>query len=401
MGRPLFDGQKSIATLSLEALGKTHEFEDSTLHLRSADTQWERGSTFGPPIEYPEIDQALHSVLRETLENDKVLLSLAPAGIRLALAQDVAREPEETFWQLKSRLSEIRKRREQPVALRLIQGFEKRHGMTFPPELRESLERELVEDSPGHHFRYFGSTEHRSVLEALERQALSLAVNRYLLETKQRGIRLYQRFFPRFYREYAAGMSFLFPHTPNGEYKEKADYGPDIIFKLDHPYTHSNESRNGHTMFPGRMLQHKIIALMIFFHEYAHGIFDQILSRPNQGWHRHEAAYDAVNEGFATLLELLLIDKLVEACIELGLSDRDIRDLKEWKRQHLWSLKKKKDTHTWGTFYFWHKIYKRAGEEGMLRVLHHLDAKYLLSLRFDYQSHRNNLLLGEELISRY
>ena len=185
------------------------------------------------------------------------------------------------------------------------------------------------------------------------------------------------------------------PRALTAKYIERIDGGPAIALDLDDANTLATENENSRTPFSGRPLQRKIVTLMIFFHEYAHAIFDHAVPRTDSV--RWLTGYDVANEGFATLLEILLVDKMVATRRELGLTERDIDDLKDWKRQRLWSLKQKKSQHTVGAFYVWHKVYKRGGEDAMLDLLQRLDSRQLLALRFSYDKPSKNSSFGEDL----
>jgi hypothetical protein len=128
---------------------------------------------------------------------------------------------------------------------------------------------------------------------------------------------------------------------------------------------------------PGQPISRRIAVLMSFMHEYLHGIFDEAVvpreARPIKLADEDWSIYLALTEGFAVMNELLIIDKMVAARQELGLSDKDVADLKRRKQMRILTLRTDKDHYTLGTIYFWHKIYKQGGEAGMLEFLRSLD----------------------------
>ena len=69
--------------------------------------------------------------------------------------------------------------------------------------------------------------------------------------------------------------------------------------------------------------------------------------------------------------------------VTIDLTDQDVADLAAWKRFRLKSLKTNRNHYTWGTLHFWHALYKKEGEAGVLSLLQSLDHQKLHGLRLD------------------
>lgn len=206
---------------------------------------------------------------------------------------------------------------------------------------------------------------------------------RELRATLAKTRRLYARFFPAFYLALPMTMSFTAGKSIDGHFAlsargrgEIALQGPVLPVPGVEPARGGTPFEAAPSMDPGLM------RLVTSFHEYAHALFYARTGSRRDSTNAF-TAFDAVNEGFAVMLELLMIDKAVASREELGLSDGEVADLKAWKRGRFSELRKR--THyTEGTLRFWHRVYKTGGEEAMLRTLDGLAVERLQGVPLDH-----------------
>ena len=210
---------------------------------------------------------------------------------------------------------------------------------------------------------------------------------RYLAEVKLRSDRLYRRFFPEFYREFPLALAFEPSARVNATHQAARDGTHQISFLRDGGFSHDLDFSEVQPVIGGSgsaKIQARVDLLVTFVHEYAHGIFDDVVfGREGHPLHYHSGdtpSYSAMTEGFAVMMELLMADKMIAAREELGLTDRDVADLKLWKTTRLHSLQRKDNHYTFGAFRFWHALSKKEGEAGMLRFLESLDGPRLFAV---------------------
>lgn len=203
----------------------------------------------------------------------------------------------------------------------------------------------------------------------------ALAEARYLVELKDRAVRLHRTFFPQFYREFPLTLDFRSSRGSSRRgrsavHRRSADGAHEIWFEDDD----STHAEDGEAVRPfvvtDAPVARKIDMTVAMFHEYAHGIFAEVVESRREGnpWAGEKAALKALDEGFAVFLELLVIDKMAAARVELGLSEAEVSDLRARKRARLAALRRNRNYYAEGTF-LWHRLYKREGEAGLSRVL--------------------------------
>lgn len=151
----------------------------------------------------------------------------------------------------------------------------------------------------------------------------------------------------------------------------------------------------------GHLFRRRIVDLIAMLHEYAHGIYEETVGyRPiplPPGYYNTVDA--AFNEGFAVLIEMLAGQKMEQDAEKLKLDQRDVEDLREFRRQRIQSLHgnfrdsrspdesvKRRGlrgiAYTEGTVKLLHKIYKKGGIEGVRDFLLSIDRnKTLTTLR--------------------
>lgn len=144
-------------------------------------------------------------------------------------------------------------------------------------------------------------------------------------------------------------------------------------------------------------VQQKIERLMQAAHEYFHVMFDRAVRRDKS--HIPHSAYTAMTEGFAVSGEQLLIGRLLDSILPLGLGARDAMDLAALARARSHWLDLKDTPYAEGVL-SWRKAYGRGGLPGLLEFLSSLSASRMAAVpRWDpaYQ-----LALGEPtLLSAY
>ncbi|MFA6093149.1 MAG: hypothetical protein WCU88_08240 [Elusimicrobiota bacterium] len=216
-----------------------------------------------------------------------------------------------------------------------------------------------------------------SLLDRLALRDLAVETTRALMTTLAQVRRLLHAFFPAFDAATPVVLAFrLDSSKTNGFFISSASrrYIGDAAPGFPLP---ERSSAQGPTPFDAaHAISANIARLVLLFHEYAHNILSLRVHAPPLPGEPHNA-FEAINEGFAVMLELLMIDKAVAAREELGLTQQDASDLLEWKRGRLSSLRRLRNHYTKGTLGFWHGIYKQGGEAAMLKTLDGLSDKQL------------------------
>lgn len=200
-----------------------------------------------------------------------------------------------------------------------------------------------------------------------ERLAVDAAVTRELMTTLSDARRLHARFFPEFQKAVPLRLSYRLKEHAWGYY----DWGDGSIGLAGPTFpVPGRELERAPGPFPDRRpMSSRVARLIITFHEYAHALFyDHTGAKPTEGM-REETVLTAVNEGFAVMLELLVIDKALAARAELGLSEDEAQDMRRWKAGRIASLRRDKNQYTEGTLRVWHRLYREGGEKAMLAML--------------------------------
>lgn len=200
-----------------------------------------------------------------------------------------------------------------------------------------------------------------------ERHAVDVAVTRSMIATLDDARRLHGRFFPEFERSVPLKLSYRLKEHAWGFY----DWNEGSIGLAGPTFpTAGRELERSPSPFrDGRPISSRVARLVIAFHEYAHALFYAHTGALPREDMREETVLTAVNEGFAVMLELLVIDKMLAERASLGLSDEEAADLGAWKKQRIASLKRDRNMYTEGTLRVWHSVYRDGGEKAMLAML--------------------------------
>lgn len=222
----------------------------------------------------------------------------------------------------------------------------------------------------------------------------------YLLGLADQTRRTFARHFPLFHREFPLTVAHS-GRTDTDMINASHDVSPYGKSRMHHivllekmPPGKSNERELAPTAFSAddlpsplnRAVRRGLARILTFFHEYAHGVFHEIIPSISRGFILPEEdgirinAETALNEGFAVMLELLLVDKMLSRPGDFGLGPEEIEDARSWKAQRLRDMRHARNHYTQGTFYFIHKIYKQEGEAGLLKFLEDLDTQRLYEL---------------------
>ncbi|MFA5138580.1 MAG: hypothetical protein WC728_05040 [Elusimicrobiota bacterium] len=234
--------------------------------------------------------------------------------------------------------------------------------------------------------------------------------------------RLYQRYFPEFDVGFKVDMAFSAQPGVQGtkgshEVDPRKKQTPHAITLIeDASPRRSNERERTLTPFArdmdrdpglfGAPIQRWVSRTITLFHEYAHGVFHELTPAISRGFNlpendmlRADVAM-VLDEGFAVTMELLLIDRMIADAGELGLTPEDVSDLRIRKKQRLHDMRYRKDHYAAGTYYFMHRLYKREGEDGILRFLKDLDMERLYTL-FTYDPSYRLIQGSPELFEAY
>ena len=252
---------------------------------------------------------------------------------------------------------------------RLLGRFEAGTDRPLSAERRQALRALLTTKGP----------DFATPITRLGRQAERTLTLRELMSTLAQTRFLYERFFPEFYRALPVRLSFRAGANSGGLYRVSTDGPVEIELEGHHLPVPGREEPRILTPFGGtpRMAGH-LVRLVTAFHEYAHALFyERTGSKPDS--RNGYTALDAVSEGFAVTLELLMIDKALAAREELDLSDADVQDLRTWKRGRF-AILRRRDHYTEGTLRFWHGIFKKGGEAAVLSTLDSLSPERLQSV---------------------
>jgi len=196
---------------------------------------------------------------------------------------------------------------------------------------------------------------------------------------------LWRRFFPGLFADLKVKPLFALSDEDNASYQRLPGQTPAIMLESSQPLSRGNTRAQVPAAFDAESTARGTIPIgllsaVLYFHEYAHAVFDWKVTAYTGLFGGHSGAYHTLNEGFAVSMELALIDKLVRSRADLNLTEEDVSSLKALKRARIESLKRDRDAYTAGTFYFWHALSKRHGEDGVLRFLEHIDIERLSAL---------------------
>jgi hypothetical protein len=245
--------------------------------------------------------------------------------------------------------------------------------------------------------------------------------HKYALEQVKRAKIVIKRYFPQLFREFPIKVSTLGIlgikeyNSAECEYRSNPENKNSyyILRFLWEPFENEREFDFLETrgIFEGKYLfRKKVHDLVVAIHEYAHGIYDQLISHPSTAPSiEYSTSVDkALNEGFAVLIELLAIDSMIEEKTTLDLDERDIKDLLRWKKQRLNSFLNKKRmvkkvletpdqlvnkamSYVEGTLGILHPIYKKAGIEGIKKFLEQIDPDKSCNLSRNSEEYRQAL----------
>ena len=145
------------------------------------------------------------------------------------------------------------------------------------------------------------------------------------------------------------------------------------------------------------LVQQKMERLMEFAHEYFHVVFDAAVGRTEN--HPMHSVFAAMTEGFAVSGEQLLIEKLLDNVLPLGLGPRDAADLLAISRARRDWLDVN-DNHYSEGILAWRKAYAQAGLKGILELLGSLSAHRMAATPRSDSAYQ--LALGEpKLVAAY
>jgi hypothetical protein len=126
-------------------------------------------------------------------------------------------------------------------------------------------------------------------------------------------------------------------------------------------------------------VQSKIEQLFTSVHEYAHAVFDDAVGR-DIGRRPPETAYDAMTEGFAVEVERLVLAGMLRDAKTLGLSARDVTDIRGiLKTRRQWLIEEESPYAEGAPV--WAKAHATGGEAGMLALLSSLRSKRLMETK--------------------
>lgn len=244
-----------------------------------------------------------------------------------------------------------------PLILRMAT---ERLGVTLTDQERKNVTRVFTH---GHydsiHLYLDKSCGQINVFKALCEYSQYYFEHKYLLTLTKQAKSLIQTFLPEFAIDFPYRVGFKTELDMQGDI---AEYYPSLdgIAKIQLITNQDlSKQREYASLETGGMLesqsigttsehryQRKIHDLIVAVHEYAHGVYEQnVHSRAKQKLAEvieqdaYYATVDAAyNEGFAILVEFLIVNKLLLYADTLGLGERDIEDLRWWKSQRFESL---------------------------------------------------------------
>lgn len=223
--------------------------------------------------------------------------------------------------------------------------------------------------------------------EYIRKHAKAAENGRYLVLLYKQTRDLYQRFFPQIWQEPDVEHLKLSDPTPderwdsglrpvesfedvNGAYDPKVK---SIAVKSGTVMTTGGEeafAEETYTFVTDKKMRRRVTDTVIMAHELTHAVYDKVIGRHSNITREdnyQQTADHAINEGFAVMMELLLIDELKANPSLLNLDQRDLEDLEIRKKARLFDLKKNRTGYTEGTYRVLHRVYTEGAGRGHQR----------------------------------
>lgn len=223
----------------------------------------------------------------------------------------------------------------------------------------------------------------KAPLEVLEDHAVAALTTRELMATVGEARRLFDRYFPGFERAVPVKLNFHLKDSIWGFYELNPEGSHITLTGPRYPLPGREREEHPGPFPQAEPMSGRMGRLVISFHEYGHALF-YAHTKAVPEYMEAPTVQNAVNEGFAVLLELVMIDKVVADRKTLGLSPSEVKDLQRWKALRISSLKSLKNWYTEGTLGFWHKIYRGGGEKLMLETLDGLVPERMAGVPLDH-----------------
>jgi len=246
------------------------------------------------------------------------------------------------------------------------------------------------------------SFQDKDIYESLCNYAERYFKNKYLIETIHRAKNVIKQFLPLFYKEFPFMVDISdTSHKPNQDRTHA--FSLDLFGVNSDNFDYASSKRSGilNTERKDYIFNRRIADLITMVHEYAHGIYCEIVDRKNYSKNYYKTVNSSLNEGFAILVELLICDKLLVDSKQNGLNAKDEEDLKEWKKQRFGSLhtifrnrlKERKENlmcdlgdsdgmaYVEGIIKIMHKYYKHGGEKEIIDFLHQIDPQKTIAMK--------------------
>ncbi|GEM_PF-4459700 len=237
--------------------------------------------------------------------------------------------------------------------------------------------------------RWFPHSAYNNIptLEDIKQHAKAAENGRYLLLLYQRTKNLYSRFLPEIYEE--PDIDHLKLVDPRPSERWGSNFAPIERFEdvngAYHPQEKSIDINSGtlvtvggeeafdeetYTFATDKKMRRRVTDTVIMAHELTHAVYDKVIGKHSSITREdnyQQTADHAINEGFAVMMELLLIDVLKANPGLLNLDQRDLEDLEIRKKARLFELKKQKNGYTEGTYRILHRVYTEGAGRGNQR----------------------------------
>lgn len=215
------------------------------------------------------------------------------------------------------------------------------------------------------HWHNLDVPETESLAEQLGKKVIQQVETwRYLTSLKQKVEQTFDRFFPALaVKPVIKELAFVYsPHSSRGEWlpEQKAIYLITSQRSKDFPgkgITLFDQETINPAGIPGKR---KIIDFLTIAHEYSHAVFDQIvfdrrgISQEGR-WPQDSQLAHPITEGFAVLVETLLIDVMKTHPKGFDLEQADLADIDNWKKGRAQNLRLAKNGYTEGFAHLmWH-----------------------------------------------
>lgn len=247
--------------------------------------------------------------------------------------------------------------------------------------------------------------------------------HKYLLQLVDRSKKLFKDFFPELLVEFPFTVSFMTIDIENYQSAEHSitkdgTHELEIINSIPLDQERNYDELEIKSVFQTSsdtekktyIYRRRINDLILMIHEYAHGIFYEFTKKQKadgkenttneQKTHYYFTLDAALNEGFAVLMETLIINRLIEHAEEFDLDQRDLSDLKHWKGERFLSLLKKQriekekgeltkaTAYSQGFIRLMTKIYRSGGIDSIKEFLERIDSETTLSITRDSELFR-------------